>query len=261
MDSSSTTRHIQQLEHKLGVRLLNRTSRKISLTETGQAYWESVKAILEDLDEADLSVAREAQMPAGKLRLTAPSWFGIARFAEMLASFRREHPQVELDIDLSDRQVDIVEDGLDLALRVTLKLKTSLLSRELCRIRFRLVASPELLPRKLSYPDSLKGYPWLEYHYHSFDGRLQFGPTQVVLQTVMHSNSTTMLYEAARAGVGLVMLPEWLVEEDLKSGSLVEVFPEFPRMDAGLYAIFSSRRYLSVRVQVFLKMLEERLGV
>lgn len=198
-------------------------------------------------------------MPAGKLRLTAPSWFGIGRFANLLANFRRLYPQVDLDISLSDRQVDIVEEGLDVALRVTTDLKSSLLTQELCSIRFPLVASPALVSQKLQYPETLKGYPWLEYRYFPLDARLQFGPTQVTLQTVMQSNSTTMLYQAARAGVGLAILPEWLVEQDLLSGELVEPFPTFSGIEARLYAICSSRRYLSVRVQIFLDQLAKNL--
>ena len=260
ISKSSTTRHVRQLEEKLGVRLLNRTSRKVSLTEMGRAYLESVTSILEDLDEADQSIAREAQMPAGKLRLTAPSWFGIGRFAKVLANFRHQYPQVDLDIALSDRQVDIVEEGLDVALRVSTRLKTSLLAQELCTIRFPLVASPALVPHQLQHPETLKGFPWLEYRYFPLDGLLQFGPTQVELETVIHSNSTTMLYQAARTGMGVAMLPEWLVEEDLKSGSLIELFPALPRMEAKLFAVCSSRRYLSVRVQVFLKQLAESLS-
>lgn len=259
ISKSSTTRHIQQLEKRLGVRLFHRTSRKISLTEIGRAYWESVEAILEDLDEAELSIAQEARMPVGKLRLTAPSWFSINRFGTILANFRRQYPQVELDIELSDRQVDIVNDGLDLALRVTRQLKTSLLTRELCPIGFCLTASPALVPPHLQHPDSLEGFPWLEYRYFPTDGRIQFGPQQVVLNTVMHSNSTTLLYHAVRSGVGLALLPRWLVEQDLLSGELLELFPEFPRTEAKLYALCSSRRYLSVRVQVFLELLEQSL--
>lgn len=260
ISTAAATKHLQQLEQRLGVRLLHRTSRRVSLTEMGRAYLESIQAILQDLDEADLSVTREAQMPAGRLRLTAPSWFSIPRFGDILARFRQHYPLVELDLDLSDRTVDIVDEGLDLALRVSSALQTALLSRTLCPIRFHLVASPNLVTRPLQHPTSLQSFPWLEYNYHPTEGRLQFGPTQVRLQTVLRSNSTTLIHHAARSAVGIAVLPAWLVEDDLASGQLVELFPAQQRREATLYAVCSSRRYLSARVQVFLNLVAHTIG-
>ena len=257
MSTAAASKHVQQLEHKLGVRLLHRTSRKVSLTESGRSYWESVKTILEDLEEADLSVAREAHVPTGKLRLTAPSWFATGRFAQVVADFRCRYPAVQLDLDLSDHKVDIVDQGLDLALRVTSDLQTSLLSKYLCQVNFQLVASPKLLPRNLHHPNSLQGFPWLEYAYVPSEGTLHFGQIQVQLQPVLQSQSTLMLHQSALAGMGVVILPSWLIQADLQSGALVELFPEYPRHQAKLHAISSSKHHLSARVQAFLQLLTQ----
>jgi DNA-binding transcriptional LysR family regulator len=207
ISTAAASKHLQQLEQRLGVRLLHRSSRKVSLTDSGRAYWESVQAILEDLEEADLAVAAEAHVPAGRLRLTAPSWFGSEPFAAVVREFRAQYPAVQLDLDLSDGMVDIVDQGLDLALRVTRHLQTSLLSRYLGPVHFHLVAAPSLLPRNLTHPSSLQGFPWLEYSYVSVEGLLPIGPESVQLEPVLHSNSTLMIYQAARAGLGVAILP------------------------------------------------------
>ena len=253
MSTSMISKHVSQLERRLGVRLLHRTSRRLSLTEVGRAYWETVRQVLEDLDEAESAVARESERPRGKLRLTAPVWFSNSRFAQVVCAFHRNYPDVSLDLDLSDRMVDIVEEGYDLALGVSSDLQTSLLNRQICSLRFHLVASPEFeRGRKFEVLEDLRGCPTLDYTYAGWGSRV----SGVEVNPVLRCNSTSMLHQAALTGLGMAWLPEWLVEEDLSQGRLRRLLPEISWPSPTLYAVCSSRRYLSARVQVFLAHLE-----
>lgn len=250
------SKHIARLEERLGARLFHRNTRKVALSDLGRVYWESVKAILDDLDEAELAVSHGSQRASGRLSVTAPTWFSSPFFARILATFQQAYPQVELDLDLRDRLVDIVEEGYDLALRVGRDEPPSLLSRRLGDIQFLLVAAPTLVGKPMRHFSSLQGYPWLDYAYVEDSGRLIQGEESVQLRPVLRSNSTSLLRDAAVAGMGLALLPHPLVREDLQARRLQVVLPQLSWPTLGLYGVYSSRRFLSTRVQVFLQHLQ-----
>ncbi len=260
MSTSMVSKYIMNLEGRLGVRLLNRTSRSLSLTDVGHSYWESVRRLLDDLDEADTTVSLQAHKPRGWLKVTAPSWFAVPRFVEFLEAFRQECPEVSVDLDLSDRRVDLVEEGFDLALRVTVA-DSLLEGLSLADISFSLVAAPGYLADKTveSFTD-LSGLDLLDYTYVTQGERFRYRDQTVAVRSVFRSNSTVMIHQLAIQGLGVALLPTWLSHDDLSCGRLCEVLPSLKWPTAKLYAVDSGRRHPSARTRAFLKHLQQALA-
>jgi DNA-binding transcriptional LysR family regulator len=263
LSTAMTSKHVMNLERNLGVRLLNRTSKHMSLTEIGTIYYEQCQEILDRLEVVEAAVKRSAVATSGTLKVTAPVWFANPTFTKALATYHARYPNVLLDLNLNDRQVDLVEEGFDLALRVSSNPDTSLLSRRICPIKFRLVAAPDYLHNN-GHPiaaSELSQHEFLSYAYAPFGDRFFFDGShdrQKIAATAMRSNSTSMLHQAAIAGMGLVVLPEWLIEDDLTSGRL-----ELLQLDYAfctyLDAVYTSRRYLSPKVRTFVDFLADYL--
>ena len=262
LSTAMTSKHVMNLERNLGVRLLNRTSRHMSLTEIGTIYYEQCQEILDRLEVVEAAVKRSAVVTSGTLKVTAPVWFANPTFTKALAAYRTRYPAVLLDLNLNDRKVDLVEEGFDLALRVSSNLETSLLSRRICPIQFRFVAAPSYL-RDNGCPTTaseLSQHVFLSYAYSPLGDGLFFehphGREKIAMTTSMRSNSTSMLYQAAIAGMGWTALPEWLIEDDLTSGKL-----ELLQLDytfcSYLDAVYTSRRYLSPKVRTFVDFLAD----
>ncbi|MEH1885256.1 LysR family transcriptional regulator [Nostoc sp.] len=261
LSTAMTSKHVMNLERNLGVRLLNRTSKHMSLTEIGTVYYEQCQEILERLEVVEAAVRRSAVAVHGVLKITAPVWFANPLFAKALAEYRSRYPDVLLDLNLNDRVVDLVEEGFDLGLRVTNNSSSSLLLHRICPIQFQLVGSPNYL-LKHGYPtnlNELSNHLLLAYSYSQFDDGLVFhsGPNGreiVKMKVSMRSNSSSMLYQAALASMGLTFLPKWLIEEDLTSRQLEVLMPEYTFLTF-LNAVYTSRRYLSPKVRTFVDFL------
>jgi DNA-binding transcriptional LysR family regulator len=257
ISTQMVSKHIMHLERRMALRLLNRTSRSVSLTEAGELYLARVSGALAEIDEAE-TLLGHAVAPSGILRLSAPVWMANAVFARALADYQRSHPQVQLDIDLSGRMVNLVEERYDLALRATVDPDPSLFARKLADITFRLVASPSYLaatstPAKLA---DLSGRDLLAFIDVPFSGAMTWPKLKASLtlkfKVVMRSANETLLREAALAGMGLVFLPDVLIDDELRSGALVPVLPQEAVIVVPLYAIYSSRKYLSAKVRTFI---------
>ena len=261
ISAAMTTKHVQHLEAAVGARLLNRTSRHVSLTEAGAIYLQSVRALIEGLDEAQARVSHTALKPSGRLRLSVPVWLATPRFARLVAGFRRQNPEVVLEFDLSARMINLVEDGFDLAIRVAMSLEPGLIARKLGDIHFRMVAAPGFLARhgRPTALADLNGAPFLAYTQFARDGKVTIpspdGPTEISFTPVMLSGNESLLMFAAVEGMGFSFMPHWLVEDELAAGRLEHVLPHVVRPVAPLFAVYPDRSYLPAKVRSFLDFL------
>lgn len=259
------SKHLAHLERELGVRLLNRTSRRISLTEAGALYFEQCKQALDTLQMAAVAIGRSVEVPRGVLKVTAPVWFANERVVGLLSAYRTHYPEVLLDMRFSNRKVDLAAEGYDLALRVTSDPSPHLIARPVCDIAFYLVAAPEYfgvrpIPQTVAeLMDSEVILPsYLETDAIPFEGPR--GHSMVRLRAAMKSDDSTFTLLAVRAGMALASLPEWLVEDDLRTGRLIHVLPEHHRPQQRLHATYVSRKYLTPKVRSFIDFLVESLG-
>lgn len=255
MSKSVVSRLVGELEQRLGVRLLQRTTRKLSLTREGELFHERCKDLLSGMVDAETEVARHAGEVIGELRVSAPVTLGLMHLAPLWPVFMAQHPRLLLDVTLGDRLVDLVDEGYDLAVRIAQLPSSSLVCRRLASARLILCASPRYLkthgsPKVLS---DLATHPVFAYkllatgdHWH-FEGST--GPTVVKVNPRMRSNSGDSCCEAALQHQGLVLQPSFLVGAHLQSGALVEVLPQFRSIELGIYAVYPSRKQLSSKVR------------
>jgi DNA-binding transcriptional LysR family regulator len=252
------SKHVMHLEERLSARLLNRTSRHVSLTETGALYFEQARQMVDGLDEVEAAVSQTVVAPKGRLRLSAPVWMANPLFVSLLADFRTRYPDVTLEIDLSGRLVNLVEEGFDLALRVTASPDPGLIARTIADAPFYFVASRKLLDRR-GRPgdlDDLAGAPLLAYSFVYADGVVTVGTEQarktIKFTPVLQTGNETLMRHACLEGMGFTFLPKWLVSDDLAKGRLERVLPEKMFFAGKLLAVYPSRKYLSVKVRSFL---------
>lgn len=264
---SAVSKQIGRLEDRLAVRLFNRTTRKLGLTEEGAAFYERASRILADLDDAAESVSSLKAEPRGRLRVTLPTAFGILHLLPALPDFIARHPEVTLEIDLNDRFVNMVEEGFDLALRIGDLEDSSLIGRRLAANRRVLAAAPGYLAGRTppQRPDDLRDHDCLIYTYRAqrHDWRLvdEAGRECVVsVAGKLETNNPMMLREAALAGLGVVLLPLWVIGPDLKAGRLRRVLPTHHWPDSSIQAVYPPGRHLSAKVRSFVDFLVERFA-
>ncbi|BAL73902.1 LysR family transcriptional regulator [Bradyrhizobium cosmicum] len=251
------SKHVMQLEKRLGTRLLNRTSRRVSLSESGTLYFEQARQMLDSLDEVEAAVSKATVVARGRLRLTAPVWMANTMFAGVLADYQARHPEVCLDVDLSGRLVNLVEEGFDLALRATGAPDESLIARPITKVAFHLVAAPPYLDRagRPTKPADLAGRALLHYALYpgeSFSYPGEHGVETVKLNPVLRSGNETLLHMAALEGMGFAFLPKWLVADDIAAGRLLHILPDDVAFEGRLFAVYPSRKYLSAKVRTFI---------
>ena len=267
LSPAMASKHVMHLENRLGTRLLNRTSRHVSLTETGGLYFSQTRQMLDGLDEVEAAVSNVTVTPRGTLKLSAPVWMATSRTARVLAEYHQRYPEVSLDMDFSGRIVNMVDEGYDLALRATApdRLDPGLVARPLMKVIFHLVGSPAYLsrtgrPAKLA---DLNGHASLLYSGLHSNGTLTFdgprGRETTTFQVVMQSENETMLHLAALEGMGLVFLPAWMAQPDIADGRLERVLPEVANFSGVLHAVYPSRKYLSAKVRTFVDFLAAAL--
>lgn len=251
------SKHVMQLEKRLGTRLLNRTSRRVSLSESGALYFEQARQMLDSLDEVEAAVSNATVVPHGTLRLTAPVWMANKIFAGVLADYQMRYPEVRLDVDLSGRLVNLVEEGFDLALRATAAPDEALIARPITNVPFYMVAAPAYFKRAgrpAGFAD-IAGHALLHYALYpgesfSFEG--EHGRETIKLNPVLRSANETLLHMAALEGMGLAFLPKWLVTADIAAGRLEQVMPDKIIFTGKLFAVYPSRKYLSAKVRTFI---------
>lgn len=261
LSAAMTSKHVQHIEAKLGARLLNRTSRNVSLTEAGVIYLNAVRPLIEGLDEAEAIVSQATVAPRGHLKVSLPVWLAEPGFVGVLTEYRSRFPDVTLDLDLSGRRVNMVEDGYDLALRVAATLDEGLIARRLTDIAFLIVAEPSLLDR-IGRPQSfadLTGLPFLAYTPVTAQGRVRFGTgpdaPEIRMSPVLQSANETLLFLAALEGMGLAIMPELVARGYLAAGRLERVLPDLPPPTVALSAVYPDRSYLPAKTRSFLDFL------
>ena len=266
LSTAMASKHVAHLERQLGARLLNRTSRHLSLTESGATYLEQCREALDSLQAGQAALGRAQEAPRGVLKLTAPVWCANRRFADVLAGYRHLHPEVVLDIRLENRRVDLAAEGYDLALRVSRDDPSpALIVRPLCTLQFHLVATPAFLKRagRPRSPADAAALGAILPTYVSLDALEMAGPAgreKVRLTATMKSDDTTLSYHAVHAGIGMACLPDWLVADDLKCGTLKRVLPAYAVPAFTLYAAYTSRKYMTAKVRSFIDYLGTALG-
>lgn len=256
LSPAMASKHVMHLERHLGTRLLNRTSRHVTLTEDGRVYFEQCRQMLDSLDEVEALLARSTVEPKGVLRLTAPVWAASEPFARALASFRERHPQVSFEVDLSGRLVNLVEEGFDLALRVSDTPGDTLIAQTVGSVTFQLVAAPAYLARA-GRPTSLQALADHDILWYSLgpSDLSKHGVDPIKLKPVLSSDNETLLHQAALRGMGLAALPTWLVADDLRSGRLERLLPTRFMLRTEIYGVYPSRRQLSSKTRAFLDFL------
>jgi DNA-binding transcriptional LysR family regulator len=268
MSQTMATKHIAALEERLGVKLLHRTTRKVTLSEPGKRYLESVERILAELSEADAIATAEHVDVQGTLRLNVPVSFGIREVVPRLKEFARMHPHLTLDLGLSDRVVDLVEEGWDVAIRIGQLEDNSLIARKIARCRLMVVASRDYLERRgtPSTITDLAEHDCLGYTLSSSLGpsRWQFGreaTVDVAVKGSLHANNGDALVSAALAGHGIIYQPTFLVGDDVRSGRLVPLTLDHPPLELpGVFAIYASNRRPPAKVRAFIDYLVTSVG-
>lgn len=265
LSTAMASKHVAHLERQIGARLLNRTSRHLSLTEAGAVYLEQCREALDSLQAGEAAIGLSQEAPRGVLKVTAPVWCANRRFADVLAEYKLKHADVTVDIRLENRKVDLVEEGFDLALRVTRDPGASLIVRPLCSLQFHLVATPDYLKR-VGRPKTaadlarlgaiLPTYVNLE----GLDVTGPTGPTRLHLSAALKTDDTTLSYHAVHAGLGLAYLPDWLVADDLQRGALKRVLPDYAAPVSTLFAVYTSRKYMTAKVRSFIDFLSAALA-
>ncbi|MFC7776247.1 MULTISPECIES: LysR family transcriptional regulator [Pantoea] len=259
------SRRIAALEESLGARLLNRNTRKLSVTDNGQLFAQHAQRILDDVQEAELAVSGRRQVLQGSFRLSVPMSFGISHLSPFIAEFLSQHSGLQFQVELADRHVDMVGEGFDMAIRIGTLPDSSLIARRLGEFRRVICGSPSYLqgagaPRT---PEELSEHLCLRYGRESQTGWELFNGDQRKVISVhgpMVSNNGEMLRDAAVAGLGLIMLPEFIVAPALASGELVKVLEEWQPTSLHLNALYPQHRQRSEINRVFMTFLQQKLA-
>ena len=260
---AAVSRYVADLETRLGVRLLHRTTRRLSLTEEGQVFYARCKELLGGVEEAEAEITSASGEASGLAKLNVPVTFGVLHLAPLWGRFIERHPKVTLDITLSDRVVDLVEEGYDLAVRIATLPSSMLVSRRLATTRMVLCASPQYLRRRGTpgHPRELVDHAVVAYSYWSTKDEWRFdgpdGAVSVKTRPCLHSNSGDTCRAAALSHQGVILQPTFLVGDDLAAGTLVELMPEYRSIELGIYAIYPSRKHVAPKVRALIEFLVE----
>lgn len=265
MSKPAVSRHVAELEQRLGVRLLHRTTRKLSLTEEGRLFYGRCKTVLADVEVAEEEITAKSIAVKGLIKVNVPVSFGLWELAPLWPDFMTKYPDVELDITLADRIVDLVEEGYDLAVRIARLPNSSLVSRKLASTRMVLCASPGYLRKhgKPKHPSELAEHPVLAYSLLATGDQWDFegieGKVLVTVKPVMRTNSGDTCIAAARKGKGVILQPSFMVNADLHSGALVELMPTYRSIEFGIFAVYPTRQYVAPKVRALIDFLSQAL--
>ena len=262
---SVVTRQIAALESHLGAKLLARSTRRLSLTPGGAAYLEKCRVILNLIDVAETGLAEERQIPRGLIRLSLPLVYGLRYLAPLLLEFAGLYPEVELDMEFSDRRSRLIEEGIDIAMRITTRLDPGDVVRRLGSGRMKVVASSGYLARhgEPRHPEELIHHQCLGYTEAAGGQRWSFiidgVPQAFPIRPRIRANNGEVLLKAAAAGLGIACEPEFSATERLASGELTEILTEFPLPELGIYAVLPGNRHVPHRLRMLMDFLTEKL--
>ena len=260
---AAVSRHVNDLEQRLGVRLLNRTTRKLSLTDDGQNFLPQCKDILSAIEQAESQLSSHSAEASGMLRVSAPVTFGVLHLADLWGAFLQAHPKVTLDVSLSDRTVDLVEEGFDVAIRISASPHPTLIDRKLATTRVIVCASPTYLARHgtPTHPDELASHDIISYSYWSSRDEWTFegpqGEVSVRTRSRMYANNGDTCLAAALDHQGIILQPDFLVAGPLRRGELVPLLPGYLAPEIGIHAVYASRKQLPLKVRKLIDFLVE----
>ena len=262
ISTTSASRLVAELEEHLGTRLLQRTTRRLHLTDAGQRYFERALQLLSDLEEAESEVGSATTTPRGRLRISVGQTFGVRQLSGVFPRFQELYPEVELEVFATDRRVDLIEEGFDLAVRMSLELPPTYVARRLCTIRVVVCASPAYLAKHGTprVPQDLSTHNCLTIPSGGFENRWLFegadGPLTVDVRGNYRSDSGDLLRAAALAGQGLVYVPTFIVGDELARGELVPLLLEWKTPTLEAKVVYPTRRFVSAKVRAFTEFLQ-----
>jgi DNA-binding transcriptional LysR family regulator len=263
---SAVSKAVMELEQLLGARLLDRTTRRVTPTEAGLAYYERCVSILADVEETEIQISRLHDEPRGVLKINAPMSFGILYLGDAVAEFMARYPELRIELVLNDRFIDPLEEGVDVTVRIGALGDSSLIARRLAPARLALVASPQYIKQHGApqTPQDLGSHRCLAYGHMAAVHRWQLlqGTRAVAVQitSTLCSNNGEVLRTAALAGNGIVNLPTFIVGPDIAAKKLVVVLPDNPPTELGIFALYAPNRYLAAKTRVFIDFLVARFG-
>ncbi len=266
---SSVSRQVSQLEGELGARLFHRTTRKQSLTEPGEIYFQHAHRIVADLEVARLAVSRLRDSPSGSLHITVEADFAVAFVAPILAEFLYRYPDVQVRLSMSAGMIDLVETGIDLAIRMGQLDDSSLVARKIATSQSLVCASPAYLAQHgtPTHPGELEAHSCLSFRTRPGKNHWSFKVAEDTLDVSisgrLNANSLVFLRDAALAGLGIIMIPTWMIQDGLKHGHLVPLLEDFPSVPPStpIHAVFAHNRHLAPKVRAFVDFLADRMEI
>jgi DNA-binding transcriptional LysR family regulator len=264
---SAVSRRLKEVESNLGVQLVQRTTRKMHITEAGEKFYRRCGRLLDDFEEAKQEASNTATALSGTLKIATPLSFGVAHLSPAIAAFMHLHPQIKIDLDMSDRRIDLVEEGLDLAIRIGTLEDSSLMARKLASVRHVVCASPDFFNRygTPETPQDLSELPALCYgnldqpdtwHYRDKDN----SPAKVKVPLRMRATNGDALVEAAVAGLGILCEPSFIVHGAVERGVLIPALTDYQWYAMNIYAVYPQTRYVPARVRAFIDFLISHFG-
>jgi DNA-binding transcriptional LysR family regulator len=267
ISKAAVSKYVYRLEQRLSARLLHRTTRRLTMTEAGEALFHRSVTALSELADAEQEVARLAGTPRGHLRVTAPVYFGERHIAPLLHKFRKRYPDITLDLDFDNRFIDLVKERFDLALRITALADSSLVARPLAPCPQVVCAAPAYLARqgRPETPGDLRDHDCLSYSLDRTPKEWRFRSARgrwiaVNVKGSIRCNNDIALKQAMLDGLGLRQIPRFIVESEIAQGKLVEVLHEYESPPLNIYAVYATRHNLSPKVRVFVDFLAEEFG-
>lgn len=263
---SVISKYVTRLEDHLGARLLNRTTRRLSLTEVGRILYERSKKGLADIEDAQQEVSRMQGNPRGTLRVNVPMSFGILHVAPALAEFQRLYPDLIVDMNLDDRKVDVIEEGFDVSVRISELPDSTLVARRIAPCRHAVVASPHYLQRHGTprQPQDLRDHNVITYRYQDSASKWHFRTRDSATLSVDVSGSSTMnnslaIRKAALEGLGVARTPTFVAGKDIQEGRLVQLLTAFETLEVTIFLVYAQRRHLSPKVRAFADFMAARI--
>ena len=266
LSKAAASRHVSELERRLGVRLMHRTTRRLSLTDEGEVFLARSRDILSSIDASEAEISTRSENASGPLKLSVPVSFGVLHLAPLWPDFLRAHPGVTLDVQLADRVTDLVDEGFDLAVRIARLPDSSLVSRRLASTRLVLCAAPSSLAGHGTpdHPEELVRHAVLGYSLLAIGDQWQFdgpgGPVSIRVRPRLWSNNGDTCLAACLRGAGIQLQPTFLVARHLAAGALVEVLPSWRSLELGIYAVYPTRKFVLPKVRAMVDFLSSRLA-
>jgi len=266
LSKSVVSKYVTRLEARLGARLLNRTTRRLSLTEVGQVFFERSQRALSEIEEAEAEVSRLQREPRGELRLSSPMSFGILHVAPLLTAFQARYPALTVDMVLDDRKTDLVDEGFDLAIRIGELPDSSLVACRLGPCRHVVCGSPAYFARNgvPQSPEDLADHRALIYRYQAAPTQWRFVDSngnyhEAAINSRLQMNNSLALREALLAGAGVTLTPTFVVGSEIEAGRLTAILTEYRTLEVSIYAVYPQRKYLSPKVRAFIDFLSEQI--